>query len=613
MAITEVCGWECRIVTGGAAASPDEKHWDSITGVPAISTSTVRTGTAALRINPSAATLSLRKTIARRLLTMQVYFRFAVLPGANANFIRLVNASGTPVVACDNAGVITLKLGAGTASASLGTISTNTWYRLDLKVDTSGATATMTGKIDGGTEQTSSVAQTAANMTEISFGFSSAATCDVFFDDFIAGDTITEYPYGAGTVERMKPTRDGTHSFTAGDFGYDTAGANVGTSDTTVYTYVDDDDLTSITDGVLIRQKVVRSTGYVEVGFGSAPHSWDAQAVNVVSSWHASTTGANTVGLKMNDGGTIAAMTDAAGDALSDFSNATVTFAEKIVVTPPSGGTWTTAKIAAVLLRMGYSTDVLGIPYWDGAMLEVAYGPDTSAVTGSGGVTIPAPSISGTGSEGFTGSGGVTIPAPSIAGTGAESFTGSGGVIIPAPSIAAEGTHTEGGGSVTGSGGVTIPAPAISGSGEEGFTGSGGVTIPAPVISGSGAEGFTGSGGVTIPAPAIAGTGQQVENVTGSGGVSIPAPSIAGTGQQVQNVTGSGGVAIPAPSISGTGTGGEPPAEQAPAGDTSGYPPVDPDPTKHRGQGGKRRRAAIEAYEAAQADAEAVLYLILLS
>lgn len=376
MAIDHVCGYECRINVTGAVPAPDERHWDTANGTPTISTTTVRTGTAALRSNPTAATAYMGKTVARTVVAGRVYVRFAAFVGAGDGqvaFIANANANGNLSVTIDSSGQVRVKAGAGTAVTVNSPLSTGIWYRIDWLADSSGGTASMKARIDGGTESEATNVQASVNITSVRTGIHSAATADVFYDDLIVGTVSGDYPFGDGTVERMKPTRDGTHSFTAGDFGYDTAGADILTSATDVWTKVDDDDLTSTAD--LIRQKVIRSTGYVEVGFGSAPFSHDALAVNCVSSWHASATGANTIGLRMIDGGSTKVLTDDAGDDLSDFSNTTITFHHLVQTTAPSGGAWTAAKIGALLLRMGFSTDVIGIPYWDGVMLEIAYAP----------------------------------------------------------------------------------------------------------------------------------------------------------------------------------------------------------------------------------------------
>lgn len=196
-------------------------------------------------------------------------------------------------------------------------------------------------------------------------------------------------------------------------------------------------------------------------------------------------------------------------------------------------------------------------------------GTATETFTGSGGVTLPAPTISGSGAAGASGSGGVTIQKPALAGTAEERFIGDAGLLIPAPAISGSGSEqfigdagitiqkpsiaATGAAGASGSAAVTIPAPAISGTGEhvegEGASGSGGVTLPAPSISGTGTEGFTGSGGATLPAPAISGSG--AEQFSGSGAATIPAPSIAGSG--AEGFSGSGAVVVPAPAISGSG------------------------------------------------------------
>lgn len=149
------------------------------------------------------------------------------------------------------------------------------------------------------------------------------------------------------------------------------------------------------------------------------------------------------------------------------------------------GTAWTTR------LRVGPVTGSGGVTLPAPAISGT--GESVTPVTGSGGVTLPAPAISGTAAETFSGSGGVTIPAPAISGTEEEIFTGSGGVTLPAPAIAAEGTSTESG--VSGSGGVELPAAAISGTGTEEFSGSGGVSLPAPPITGTGDTPITGGHG----------------------------------------------------------------------------------------------------------------------
>ena len=169
--------------------------------------------------------------------------------------------------------------------------------------------------------------------------------------------------------------------------------------------------------------------------------------------------------------------------------------------------------------------------------LRVTY---VAPITGTGGVTLAAPSSSGTAKETMSGSGGVVILPPANAGTAKEAMVGSGAVSFLAPAVAADGTVTSTG--ATGTGAIAFAAPAIAGTGKEAFLGSGGVTLAAPAAASTAKETFVGSGGEVFLAPTLDGTGLVIVPVTGTGAVLIGGPSVSATG--------SGGVAAP---VSGGG------------------------------------------------------------
>ena len=372
MALDFACGWECRLVTASATNSPAEPHWNSYTGTPSVSTTTFRTGLAAARLNPAGATKYFGKAVNRKVVAARVYLRFATFPvGVTTPIISFVNASGTAFVRAQSTGQLYLDVGAGSDQTFGSPLSLDTWYQLDLLADSTGSDTILKGRLDGGSEVTAQVTQASVNFTDFRIGATAAVTFDMFCDDLVLGTATGDYPIGAGTVEGLHPDADGTHSFTAGDFGYDAAGANVGLSDTNVYTYVDDPALSTITD--FIRQKVVRTTGYVEVQFPDPVSTADPQIVNVVLSMHSSGTTANTVGWKLNDGGTILGINDAAGDFLSDISNTARADISKGFATKPSSGAWTLSAIQGLRVRYGYAGSVGSFPYWDGVVLEVAF------------------------------------------------------------------------------------------------------------------------------------------------------------------------------------------------------------------------------------------------
>jgi hypothetical protein len=395
MALDFVCGWECRINAVSAANVPVETHWQSFVNAPTISTTTVRSGTASGRINPSATTQYWSRTIAQTVVSCRIYLNVATFPTTTQSILAFVNASGTAFVRLGNAGQLYLDMGAASDVAVGSPISTGTWHYLDLLADASTGTAVLKGKLDGGTEAQGSVAQASANFTAARFGPQAATSFDLFFDDLVMGNAAADYPIGPGEVERLLPSADGTHSFTAADFGYDAAGGDVATSATDVYAKLDDSDAMSIAD--FIRQKVVRSTGYVEVQFADPISGQAPQIVAAVLSMHSSATTANTVGWKWNDNGTIAAISDAAGDGLSDISNTAVAHIYKALTTKPSGGAWTLSAIQGIRVRGGYSTSVASLPYWDGVILEVAF-PEAAGVTHDGELLV-----TGVGTEDFVG------------------------------------------------------------------------------------------------------------------------------------------------------------------------------------------------------------------
>lgn len=533
MAVTFVCGFECRLIAAGAANAPAEVHWNTFNNAPAISTTIKRTGAASGRVNPAATTRYWGRALATgtRTVAGRIYFRVEAMPAGTLSILGLVNASGSVNLRLNGTtGQLLWDIGAGSDTNFDSPITTGTWYRVDFLADSTGANTTVLAKLDGGTEASYSFAQAAADFTDVRVGLTAASSStDIYYDDIVIGDATGDYPFGAGTVEGLVPTADGTHSFTAGDFAYDTAGGNVAVGATDVFGKLDEGDMTVTTD--LIRQAVVRSTGYVEVGGWSPVSGADPQGVVVVLSMHSSTTGANTAGWKANDGGTIVAINNAGGTGLTDISNTTISQISRTFAARPAGGAWTLSALTNLKIRFGYSTDVVGIPYWDAVMLEVAF-PDAGGTTHAG-----ALSVSGTGALGNAGSA-TYAGADSVTGTGA---LGQSGGVVRAGSLALTGTGTLGQ-----SGGILRAGSlAVAGAGSFGANG---------VLTLGGALAVTGTGTVTRNGTmtyagvlAVTGTGAYGQVPTA---VYAGALALSGIG-----TLGANGGIVRAGSLSVTGTG----------------------------------------------------------
>lgn len=105
---------------------------------------------------------------------------------------------------------------------------------------------------------------------------------------------------------------------------------------------------------------------------------------------------------------------------------------------------------------------------------DVEFTAGAAPTTGSGTLTLPALTATGTGTASAAGTGTLTLPALTATGEGAASATGTGAASLPALTAAGTGTA-----SATGSGALTLPALTISGFGGEP---AGEVSAPGPVI-----------------------------------------------------------------------------------------------------------------------------------
>jgi hypothetical protein len=178
---------------------------------------------------------------------------------------------------------------------------------------------------------------------------------------------------------------------------------------------------------------------------------------------------------------------------------------------------------------------------------------DPPAVTGTGAVSLPATTTSGTGAEAFTATGAVSLPATTVDGAGAEVFTATGAASLAAATVAGTGDHTENETDPEGTGAVSLAAATVDGTGSLGLTGTGAAALAAMTVSGTGALVLTGTGAVSLSATTVAGDGVHLEAVTGTGAVALSAASVAGTGLHIENATGTGAIALPALAVAGTG------------------------------------------------------------
>lgn len=238
------CGFELQTVGSGGTGV----EWDTTTGSPTINTSTVRSGAASLRCNPSGATAYIQHAMqaadAATRMYLRAYVYIATLPSAKTMIVSWTDSSpfGYGIVLQTN-GTIKIEGTNGTlqSAASATTLSTGTWYRIELDMDDNNDIAT--AYINGVQEcQLTSADVFGGHLAR--FGVQFSCTTDIYFDDLAVNDTSGSTQNGlpgSGKIVHLKPNAQGDNN------GFATAvGGTAGAANN--YTRVSEttpDDLTS--------------------------------------------------------------------------------------------------------------------------------------------------------------------------------------------------------------------------------------------------------------------------------------------------------------------------------------------------------------------------------
>lgn len=353
------CGFEC-----GQLGSVGQ-HWTAPTGA-SISTTTVRSGARALRINPSAASCLLSPNVSFPTIeVIRFYLQFATLPSADTYLVR---AGGSPF------GGLAFKqsdsklyMATGTGPASFGatgvSVTTGVWYLIDLKLDQTSGAQVFDGKVDGTDlgQKTSATSGTGLNLGNVS-----SISMDMFVDDFILSSASGDYPIGAGYVNHFIPTSDGTHNVAgAADFRRGDTTTDITNATTTAYQLVDDvpmDDVTPDADDHIRIVAPPNATDYVEVVFGPAPGistpTVAPRAVELITEHFAAGTLASDEIAKFvnTTGGSVSNHYDGTGVA----GTTTGIYKRSHWANSISGAPWSmsgTTNFNGVRLRYGYASD----------------------------------------------------------------------------------------------------------------------------------------------------------------------------------------------------------------------------------------------------------------
>lgn len=218
MARLFTCGFETNSLTAGI-------EWTTIQSTPSIQTSVVRSGTYALQINSLGSTsvkgvrYQFSSSAANGPYYARVYFRVATLPTGANQVIQFTN--GTTLVAgieLNADGTLQLRDEDGTIGSPSAALSLNTWYAVELLIDTTGAGGAhvVTARLDHVNFATASNRNLSTGVNIFRIGGNLAAeaqtTGDWFFDDCAVNDTVGSFQNswpGSGKIIMLVPTAAG--------------------------------------------------------------------------------------------------------------------------------------------------------------------------------------------------------------------------------------------------------------------------------------------------------------------------------------------------------------------------------------------------------------------
>jgi hypothetical protein len=362
MALTRACGAECG--QGAEPTASVQRHWH-FNGTPSIDTAIKRTGLRSFKFAATGTAVNGEKTPGGTgdKFVQRFYVYFDTLPSVATTIWTATYAVGnSPSIRYNPIGT---KIESAWETPAGGTeINPDWWYGIDVYLDTSANPHVFKWHIDdqeGAFEQ--QVVQ-AATTFNAKVGICNNVTATVYMDDYADSETLADYPIGLGKVIRLLPDSDGTHAQGAGAFVDASAIAISGGNP--AWDNLDSGDVMQQTE--YVRQTVTDTSGYIEVGFASTPETMDARMVELVAGMSSDGTNANTSKVVVNDGGTLIDAWPA-----SDFSDLTQSYPHKAMAVPPSGGTWTPAKVNALKARFGYGGSIPAAPRCTAMLLEVEY------------------------------------------------------------------------------------------------------------------------------------------------------------------------------------------------------------------------------------------------
>jgi hypothetical protein len=436
------CGFELNSTSTGM-------EFTTSSGTISLQTGTVRTGTYALRANPTASTGFVRwhafATDQAIVGYQRFYLNIATLPSTASSICRFLDTTNasTGAIRLSTTGTLQLLNAAGTQiGSSSATLSTGTWYMVELKTDATGAGA-LDARLDG-SSFASGANSAQGNWSRVLIGvIGSNATTDLAFDDWAVNDASgsaqNSWP-GSGKILHLLPNGDGD----AHAWGNTANGAGASTNYTLV-NEVPPNDATTLVQSVTLNAEDMYTL--TDSGIGSGDIVNVAMVGVRIRDNSADAVTTAKVQVKKVTGGTIAQGSAIVPNTASFFTNGPAEPRNYTLITyaDPDGSPWTQATLdtaqAGVKLTVAGTNRIQVSALW----VSVDYTPSSSTPvsssdTGSG---AEASTLAAALSSADTGAG---AEASSLAATASSADTGAGteaASLVAQISDADTGTSTE--------------------------------------------------------------------------------------------------------------------------------------------------------------------------
>lgn len=547
-----VCGFEAGTVAGIATGNTGARLWDSASS-PTVVTTSPGSGTYCLELTGTAAVRNVAWNDTGVLASggagvAVAGFRFYVptsLPGSNFNIGTWQSRGSVDMTFFTRASDGRLCVQPTGGSVVAGPIlAADTWYWVDSRFTTNTTTATLDWAVDGVAQTQATQAQTATEVLGLLLGWMVSQTGTVRYDDVVASVTSGDYPLGRHSVVLLKPDTSGTTAEigTANATArYTTNGGGLDAthSSANILAAISEVPPTIGASASGVYQRTSGGTNAVGIPMTTYTLATGETITGVrveVVGWSATATG-NNVGLRAHDG---SAETTLFAAADPNFDASTTTPAWLCRMYTPAGG-WDQTKLSALVVRLGYSTDISPQPGAHAVYAEVAV---RTPVTGTGAGTVGG--LSGTASGTVTPAGG-----GSVSGTATGTVGGLSGAASGTRTVSATAAGVVGGLAGTGSGTRTVTGTAAGTTGGLGGTASG-----VRTVRGTAAGAVGGLAGAATGRRTTAGTAAgAVGGLSGSASaVRTVLATAAGTAGGLVG-TGTGGTAGGPATVTGTATG----------------------------------------------------------